>query len=294
METNSSLPPADLRPGAAASAACVILDFGAAVLPGGSIMCELFGLSGRNESDITGKLKEFFSHAPENPNGWGLAYTKGKENFFHKECISAGNSSYMKQLTAGTIKAENAIGHIRFATIGNDRIENTHPFCACDESGRKWIFAHNGTIFEGDTLDSYFYVQQGETDSERIFLYFMDCINDRIRRKKDPPGIRERFGILERAVTEIAPQNKVNLLIFDGEILYAHTNFRDSLYEMYDAGNVFISTRPLSEGVWTCVPFTRLLAYKDGSRILTGTDHGYEYIPDEASINAVMMAYSGL
>ena len=257
-------------------------------------MCELFGLSGKTETDITGKLKEFFSHAPENPNGWGLAYTNKKESFFYKERISAVKSRYLRQLTEGNIRAETAIAHIRLATIGHDLIENTHPFCACDESGREWIFAHNGTIFEGDTLNPYFYVQQGETDSERILLYLIDCMNKRIRKKKSPPDMPERFEILEQAVISIAPMNKLNLLIFDGEVLYAHTNFRNSLYEMHDAGNVFISTRPLSEGRWTCLPFTRLLAYKDGTRILTGRDHGIEYIPDEASINAIMMAYSGL
>lgn len=257
-------------------------------------MCELFGLSGKTGTDITDKLREFFSHAPENPNGWGFFYENEGRRFFHKESLSAEKSRFVKELTAGRVLAENAVGHIRLATIGHASTDNSHPFEAVDESGRRWIFAHNGTIFEGDTLDAYFHIQKGETDSERIFLYFLDLINERIRRNNEPLDEEERFEILQTAIAELAPQNKLNLLIFDGEILYAHTNYKDSLYEMTEGANTFISTRPLSGGDWKNLPFTRLVSYKDGRRIRIGEDHGHEYIPDEASINAIMLAYSEL
>lgn len=261
---------------------------------GESVMCELFGLSGKKREDISGELREFFSHSSQNPDGWGLALYNGEEKFFHKENMSADQSAYVRNLLKHPVTARDAIAHIRLATIGYDEYENTHPFRCYDSSGREWTLAHNGTIFEGDILNSYYYVQQGETDSERILLYIIDCLNTAARERGHAPDEKERFDILADAAAELSPQNKLNLLIYDGEVLYVHTNYRDSLFERDDGSKVLFSTKPLSGGVWEKVPFTRLSAYKNGKRIRVGRDHGNEYFPDEASINALMLTYSGL
>ncbi len=257
-------------------------------------MCELFGLSGRKNKDICRELKEFYSHAPKNPDGWGLFYANTTSAFFDKEDIRADKSDHLKQILSGSIIAKDAIAHIRLATIGYDEMVNTHPFRGYDLSANEWIFAHNGTIFESDLLTGYTYEQDGDTDSERIFLYMLDCLNAAIKRKQGALDSDERFDVIDRIVCDLSPKNKLNLLIFDGEVLYVHTNFRNSLFKHEDEAGLFFSTQPLSSTCWEQVPFMRLVSFREGKMMRTGTLHDNEYIPDQCSINALYLAYSGL
>ena len=257
-------------------------------------MCELFGLSARQKVNIDRELKEFYSHAPDNPNGWGLYYNDGCSAFFKKENMRADKSPCLRDILSGNINARNAIAHIRYATIGYDEMENTHPFRGTDLSGREWIFAHNGTIFEGDILTEYFHRQKGETDSERILLYMLDNLNALIRQKGCPLDENERFAVLEEMTRRLSPNNKLNLLIYDGDILYIHNNCKDSLYVRKQEGSVTFATKPLDDGPWEYAPFTRLASYKDSQIKRTGANHGGEYIPDPDSIKALYLMYSHL
>lgn len=257
-------------------------------------MCELFGFSAGQKMNIDRELKEFYSHAPCHPNGWGIYYSDGFSEFFKKEDKRADRSACLKDILSGSIDARNAIAHIRYATIGYDKMENTHPFRGTDLSGREWVFAHNGTIFKGDILTEYFHRQTGETDSERILLYMLDMMNEHICRKEGPLDEDERFAVLEEMTTLLAPDNKLNLLIYDGDILYLHNNCRDSLYIREVEGAVAISTKPLCSGPWEHAPFTRLVSFKDGKRRRTGVIHDREYIPDPESIKALYLMYSHL
>lgn len=67
--------------------------------------------------------------------------------------------------------------HIRLATIGSVKALNCHPYSGVDCTGRTWTLMHNGTICSGNRLMPYYRVQKGNTDSERIFLYLLDEIN---------------------------------------------------------------------------------------------------------------------
>lgn len=257
-------------------------------------MCELFGLCGNKKADITKMLREFYSHAADNPNGWGLYMNDGVYTFFDKEPLRADRSKKLAKLCNKELVASTAIAHIRLATIGNVDITNSHPFRGYDISGREWIFAHNGTIFEGDIVSKYFYEQDGETDSERVFLYLLERMNSAIRQKTGPLDEDERFEILESIVAELSANNKLNLLIFDGDIIYVHTNYKDSLYLFKEDPGVYFSSKPLEGGNWDNVPFMRLISYKDGARVREGRCHGNEYIPDPESLKALYLAYSGL
>ena len=257
-------------------------------------MCELFGLSGRKKVNINTELEEFFSHAPENPNGWGIALFDDNGSYMDKEDKRADRSRHLSYLLSGAVRAKDAIAHIRLATIGYDELANTHPFTGRDESGREWTLAHNGTIFESDLLNKYLYIQKGETDSERIFMYLLDQMDKAFREKGHPLDEDERFEVLEGLTADISPGNKLNLLVYDGDVLYVHCNYRGSLYMRQEAGIYYFSTRPLHEGLWEPLPFTRLLSFKDGRLLRTGWSHENEYIPDEEKINAIFLAYSGL
>ena len=257
-------------------------------------MCELFGRSGRSIENVTPLLKEFYSHAVDHPDGWGLYLNNETDTFSHKEPKRADRSEKLKNILDGEIRAKNVIAHIRLATIGYDTLCNTHPFSGFDISGREWVLAHNGTIFRGDSISKYFYTQDGDTDSERILLYLLDMMNRRIREKSAPLKAEERFDVIRGITTELSPHNKLNLLIYDEEVLYVHTNFRDSLFMSKGSDGLLFSTRPLSKGTWEPVPFLRLISCRNGRVKQMGDSHNNEYIPDPGELKALFMAYSGL
>lgn len=257
-------------------------------------MCEIYAFSGNRKRKLNHDLSEFYSHAAQHPNGWGLALFNKTNTEIYREAKQADRSETLKKLLERPIITQTALAHIRSATIGNVEIDNCHPFTATDISGRTWTLIHNGTVFEEDHLNEYIFQQKGETDSERILLYIIDRINESIRQSDHFPDAAKRFGILDELVCGSSPKNKLNLLIYDGEILYVHTNFRNSLYfHSYESGMVF-STQPLTENGWSNVTFTTLLGYKDGVLLYTGTNHGNEYFFDPSTYQPLYMAYSGL
>ena len=257
-------------------------------------MCEIYGFSGNREKELNSDLREFYSHACDHPNGWGLALLDQTISAITREVGRADRSALLRERLNRSVTAKTALAHIRLATIGNEDYDNCHPFTAVDRSGRSWTLIHNGTIFESDKLNGYVFRQKGETDSERILLYLVDRINEATAKAKQELNAEGRFAILNDIVSSSSPKNKLNLLIYDGELLYAHTNFKDSLYERRDDDGVTISTRPLTDSGWRPVPFTTLIAYRDGECVFTGTDHHHEYLFDPSSYKPLYLAYSGL
>ena len=257
-------------------------------------MCELYGFSGSREKKLNGDLRTFYSHACGHPNGWGLALLDENAPEVIREVCRADRSEYLRNRLESPILARTALAHIRRATIGSEEFVNCHPFTAADSCGRQWILIHNGTVFESEHLNRYVFRQRGETDSERILLYIIDKINEASDIAKRPLTSGERFALLDKIVCGSSPKNKLNLLIYDGELLYAHTNFKDSLYEKLDHFGTTFSTCPLTGEGWQELPFTTLTAYHEGRRVFTGTNHQHEYFFDPSSYKPLFLAYSGL
>ena len=258
-------------------------------------MCELFGITGREKKRINDELREFYSHSDKNPHGWGLAIFDPESGRAHieREDKSAAVSNRVRDILSEDIFSASAMAHIRLATIGLEAPANSHPFTGLDASDRRWTLVHNGTVFECEALNRYAYEQDGETDSERILLYILDRMSEDIPEGCGDDG-KLRFDILNDIISEITPQNKINIILHDGEYLYVHTNFRDSLFLKREGGSIYFSSTPLDKGDWENVPFTRLLAFKDGELVFEGKAHGNEYIPDEKNLQALYLAYSGL
>lgn len=257
-------------------------------------MCELFGISAKKEIRINELLREFFTHSEEHPHGWGLACMDGREVFIEKEPIKASASKYLKRRLLDDIEVKTAFGHIRYATIGNIEYKNCHPLTEKDQSGRRWTLMHNGTIFNYEPLNAFAKIQHGDTDSERVLLYIISKINEEADRKGEELTEAERFMVLDKIICDMAKGNKLNLLIYDGEIVYVHSNFAGFLHYLKKEDYVLFSTKPLKRGEWKRVPFTTLLAYKEGEHILTGTNHKNEYIATEADTKYLFQIFSGL
>jgi glutamine amidotransferase len=257
-------------------------------------MCELFGFCGSQPEKLNQELREFFSHSAAHPNGWGLALLDGDAPTIEKEPVQASKSRYLKARLQSPVLAKTALAHIRYATIGSEAWCNCHPYTGVDGSGRHWTLIHNGTIFDYPPMEHYTSLQQGDTDSERILLYLIDQMDLRTQVLGHPLGAEERFQVLDTLVTSLSPENKLNLLIYDGELLYAHTNYADSLHVRQTEQGAFFSTQPLALGTWQPLPMTTLVAYQEGVLRFTGTDHGHAYIPDEERVKLLYLAFADL
>ncbi|MEE5994736.1 MAG: class II glutamine amidotransferase, partial [Oscillospiraceae bacterium] len=175
-----------------------------------------------------------------------------------------------------------------FATVGTVRQENCHPFSGTDDSGREWTMCHNGTIFQGSYHHYYAVKQQGDTDSERFFLALLEEINHQLA--SGIPTMRERFEMVSRFIVNHAPRNKLNLLLYDGELLYVHKNLKNTLYfKQLETGLVF-ATKPLDKGNWLSFPMAQVIAYQNGREIFRGNRHKGIFIPslDYITVNDAM------
>ena len=258
-------------------------------------MCELLGFSSRKKRRRNDLLREFYSNAEAHPHGWGLArFPDGGTPSVEKEPVCATHSTLLESLLADPVEERALIAHIRLATIGHIEYENCHPFTATDNSGRTWTLAHNGTIFSGTALNDYMGIQYGDTDSERVLLHLVDRINVAQNHRRRDLNEAERFDVMSATVAELAKGNKLNLLVHDGEVLYAHCNFRDTLHVWREADAVAFSTRPLSVGTWEPAPFTSLVAAKDGEIVRTSPPHGHEYIYNPEDYRLVYMNFARL
>ena len=254
-------------------------------------MCELFAISSAVTFQPEEILKLFFSHSKINPNGWGLAIFHTHGVNLEKEPVKANDSSYLKYRLHAINNTRNLFAHIRKATRGNISYENCHPFVMSDCDGRTWTLMHNGTMFHCPKLDSYVQIQEGKTDSERILCYIIDRMNASISLLGRGLTTEERFKLMDEIVCDISENNKLNLIIYDGDIFYIHTNYKNSLYVHHDANMAEFATVPLDYRVWLPVKFTTLLGYKDGRHILTGTCHGHEYVDNPEDMEFMYLDY---
>ena len=205
-----------------------------------------------------------------------------------KEPVAAVESQYLTTRLSFPIQARSLIAPIRLASVGRLRYENCHPFVLRDIDGRAWTFAHNGTIFSpkrasGASIDDYKDTQLGGTDSERVLLYLIDRINERRMKLGRHLEAEDRFTLLDEVIAELSHDNKLNLLIWDGEYLYAHTNYADTLFtkKIPETGSLLIATKPIDSGAWEHVPFLQLQVYKDGETIWQGHHKSEQFFDHE-------------
>lgn len=243
-------------------------------------MCELFGFTAKKETDIRDYLRLFYSHSPRHPHGWGLVWQKNAAMKIMKEPVQASNSEMLGSILSSMQPQKMTIAHIRFATIGSIRPENCHPYSGTDASGRKWYLMHNGTIYSGKRLVKYIDRQNGDTDSERIFLYLMDEINAELQKTGRPLTDIERFCIISKLAAVLSPRNKLNLLIYDGDLLYVHKNMKGTLHYLQKNDSICFSTEPLDDQNWKSYPLAKMCAFKDGQMVFEGVEHGNIFVPN--------------
>ena len=257
-------------------------------------MCELFGVTANRRVKINDLLRKFFEHSVEHRNGWGLAFLDDNSVSIEKEPVRASDSLYLRNRLTGRIETARFMAHIRRATVGEVSFNNTHPFSKKDESGRTWVLVHNGTIFDSPIISAYQYEQEGSTDSERILLYIVDQMNKHYISELNGFDANERIQLIEKIIKRLAPGNKLNIMLYDGDYFYVHKNEEGTLYMSERKGSVIFSTHPLQESGWTEVPQNRLLVYKDGILVHTGERHEFTYVHTEEQTKLLYLEYAAL
>ena len=242
-------------------------------------MCEIFCFNSDKPKQINECLECFYNHSEEHPHGWGLANMQSNEFIIDKEPIKATCSQHLKQILSNPLVSKNVFAHIRLATIGEIISPNCHPFIELDDNNRSWMLIHNGTIFDYPPLDKYRDIETGDTDSERILLYIIDNVNKFEKTKGAPSTIKERFNLIAELVEGLSKGNKVNLMIYDGDLTYIHSNMEDSLYYLKNDEGFLVASTPITDDDgWKPAELNKLFGIIDGNIIFESQEHKNEFI----------------
>ncbi len=199
-------------------------------------MARLFGYVG-NRADLGARVLELESKplkvfAKGTTLGWGIGFYQAGEVLLRRRPIDERQEIDVANL-AKDLRADVLIGHVRAATVGNLRTENTHPF-----RYRQWLFAHTGTINGyprlrerlSESLPEFLRRNvRGDTDSELLFHLFLSFLHDAGDLGDAPvdPGatrkaMRSTLALSERLrAEEGAAAQGMNLLVTDGEHMVA-------------------------------------------------------------------------
>lgn len=251
-------------------------------------MCELFGVSSKRCIQINDYLKKFYSHSDKHPHGWGLALMQDNQSIIDKQPIKALDSEYLHSILSKPVFAEHAFAHIRLATMGYIDSFNCHPFTRIDNNGRTWTLIHNGTIFKYEALNKFINTQTGETDSERVLLYIINQINSIEESRGKKLDNNQLFNVLSSIIACLAKDNKLNLMLFNGEYMFIHTNCRESLYFLEKDDSILFATTPLSDDKWKEVPLNTLFGIKNGQIDYIGEIHENEYNMTEKHVDIIL------
>ncbi|HTD04067.1 class II glutamine amidotransferase [Undibacterium sp.] len=185
-------------------------------------MCQLLGMNCNTPTDIVFSFTGFATRGgrtDEHKDGWGIAFFEGSgvRHFVdHQAAVASPIAELIKRYP---IKSKNVIAHIRKATQGQVTLENCHPFVR-ECWGRYWVFAHNGDLKNFSPVLDGPYRPVGNTDSELAFCYLLQ----EMRRHfgEAVPALADLTAFLQRVTEEIAAYGTFNMMLSNGEALFAH------------------------------------------------------------------------
>lgn len=199
-------------------------------------MARLFGLIG-NRADLAGRVlgseKDALSvHSRGGQLGWGIGFYQGGEVLMRRRPIDDREEIDIAK-AASDVRADLLLGHVRSATVGSLRTENTHPF-----RYRQWLFAMTGTLPSFESIRARLVSSvpeflrssiRGETDAEILFYVFLSFLHDasRLNDAITPPShvrdaLRSSVAVVDGMAAEVGGEpSQVNVMLADGEHLFA-------------------------------------------------------------------------
>jgi glutamine amidotransferase len=200
-------------------------------------MARMFGFIG-NRSDLGAHVLKSnvdllrVRRQPGEPLGWGLGFYQAGEILLRRRPIDDRQEIDLTE-AAEDIRTDVLIGHVRHASVGALRTENTHPF-----RYRSWVFAQTGTIGGFERLRERLLASQpeflrrnvrGETDSECFFYLFLSFLHDaghltegHVSSNHVAAALRASIALVDRLSAEegFGP-NGGNILVTNGEAMLA-------------------------------------------------------------------------
>ena len=200
-------------------------------------MARMFGFIG-NRSDLGARVLELNASVlrvrrePSVPLGWGIGFFQSGEVLLRRRPIDERDLIDMAE-AAENVRTDVMIGHIRRATVGSLRTENTHPF-----RYRSWLFAQTGTIQGFERLRERLLASQpeflrrnvrGETDSELFFYLFLSFLHDaghlndtHVAPEHIRAALRASIALVDRLSAEEGQgENRGDILVTNGEHMIA-------------------------------------------------------------------------
>lgn len=176
---------------------------------------------------------EVMERAPvEDADGWGVGFYQGGE-VLHRKRPHATAGTLEWPTVIEDLRSHVAIVHVRKATTGDRRADNTHPFRM-----RQWLLAHIGEVGGYQALRERIVESlpdflrrniRGDTDSEHLFHVFLSFLHDAgqldaqdVSETAVVGALRSTATLLERYAREVgAPPGSLTLAVTNGRQLYA-------------------------------------------------------------------------
>ncbi|MFO0613375.1 MAG: class II glutamine amidotransferase [Polyangiaceae bacterium] len=164
----------------------------------------------------------------EDSCSWGVGFYQGGEILLKRRPYDDRRTIGFGELTKD-IKADVLVGHIRLATVGAHKTENTHPF-----RYRQWLFAQTGTVpqFEAlrgrlrESLPQFLARDvRGDTDAELVFYLFLSFLHDAgdldrpsVSTESARAALRSTISLVDRlCAQEGAGETKLNMVVACGD-----------------------------------------------------------------------------
>ncbi len=188
------------------------------------------------------------SDGPSHHDGWGAGWFRPNNEVQLVKAatpVQDRKSGYIDALVRmGADQPRIAVAHLRKASTGGVRTEDTHPFAAGG-----WLFCHNGTLFEHQRLPLHTHQPDGGTDSERLFLYLLEQMAGDIEE-----GVRRTVE-----TTRGLRYSSLTFLLTDGRVLVAYRDVGQpdgatlkesrryyTLYALFRADMCIVCSEPMS------------------------------------------------
>jgi predicted glutamine amidotransferase len=199
-------------------------------------MARLFGIIG-NRPDLAARVMAFETEALRvrssgDPLGWGLGFYQGGEVLMRRRPIDERRDIDVAKLAAD-VRADLVVGHVRHATVGALRTENTHPF-----RHRQWLFAQTGTVTDFDKVRERLVASvpeflrggiRGDTDAEVVFHVFLSFLHDAgrlnsglVEPKLIRDALRSSLSLIDGMTVEAGAEPvQLNAMVSNGDQLVA-------------------------------------------------------------------------
>jgi predicted glutamine amidotransferase len=206
-------------------------------------MARLFGIIG-NRPDLAARVlaseaAALSARSKGAPLGWGMGFYQGGEVLMRRRPIDERPEIDVAKLAAD-VRADLVVGHVRLATVGALRTENTHPF-----RYRQWLFAQTGTVSEFEQIRERLIASvpeflrgsiRGDTDAEVVFHVFLSFLHDagRLNDGQVEPellreALRSSLAVVDGMTAEVGGEaGQLNLMVSNGDVVVAvHRSDRD-------------------------------------------------------------------